>query len=174
MPLIREEHRGEWPRVRALIDSAFAPQTAAGLLADWLHERGAALSMVAESDHRLVGQVLFSPLPVRTGDGVTDVLCLAPLSVDPGFRHRGIARTLVAASLAALADRPEPLVVLEGDPAMYRKFGFRPASGFGVARPSELIPEPAFQAAPLPRYSGPLGGRLEYPQYFFDIGAVGP
>jgi putative acetyltransferase len=174
MPLIREQHRGEWPQVRTLIDRAFAPSAAAGLLADWVREHGVALSMVAESGHRLVGHVMFGRLPVRAGDSATDVLCLTPLSVDPDFRRRGIARTLVAAALAALADRPEPLVVLEGDPVMYRKFGFRPASQFGVEPPSELVPEAAFQAVPLRGYAGPLRGRLEYPQYFFDIGAVGP
>jgi putative acetyltransferase len=113
-------------------------------------------------------------LPLVTADGRVDVLCLSPLSVAPEFRGQGIARKLVTHGLAALQSRPEPLVVLEGDPAMYSRFGFRPASEFGAERPSDLIPEAAFQAVPLPAYRPELSGRVEYPQYFFDIGAVGP
>ena len=174
--LIRPERPGEWPALRALIDAAFAPDTAAGTLAEWLHERDAVLSLVAEVDGEPVGHVLFSTLPLRGADGApgTTVLCLSPLSVRAAFRRRGIARALVAAGLAALAGRPEPLVVLEGSPTMYAKFGFRPAREFGVERPTELIPEPAFQAVALPSYRPGLRGRVEYPQHFYEIGAVGP
>jgi putative acetyltransferase len=173
---VREQRHEEWPAVRELIDRAFAPATNAGLLAEWVYGRGAALSLVAEpvQDGPLVGHVMFSALPLVTADGRVDVLCLSPLSVEPEFRGQGIARKLVTHGLAALQSRPEPLVVLEGDPAMYSRFGFRPASEFGVERPSDLIPAAAFQAVPLPAYRPELSGRVEYPQYFFDIGAVGP
>jgi putative acetyltransferase len=179
---VREQRPEDWTAVRELIDRAFAPATNAGLLAEWVHERGAALSLVAEPEQNgpLVGHVMFSVLPLLTPEGVEDVhgtgdvLCLAPLSVDPASRGQGIARKLVTHGLAALQSRPEPLVVLEGDPAMYSRFGFRPASEFGIERPSELIPEAAFQAIALPSYRPELRGRVEYPQYFFDIGAVGP
>ena len=86
-------------------------------------------------------------------------------------------RSGCGSELAPFADaRSAPdagvFVVLEGDPAMYARFGFRPASEFGLERPSELIPEPAFQAVALPAHRPGLTGRVEYPQYFFDIGAV--
>jgi putative acetyltransferase len=173
---VREQRPEDWPAVRALIDRAFAPAPNAGLLAEWVHERGAALALVAEPEQNgpIVGHVMFSALPLVTAGAAVDVLCLSPLSVDPEFRGQGIARKLVTHGLAALQSRPEPLVVLEGDPAMYSRFGFRPASEFGVERPSDRIPEPAFQAVPLPAYRPELRGRVEYPQYFFDIGAVGP
>ncbi|HZY75523.1 MAG TPA: N-acetyltransferase [Jatrophihabitantaceae bacterium] len=173
---VREQRPEDWPAVRELIDRAFAPAANAGLLAEWVHENSAALSLVAEPEQNgpLVGQALFGVLPLHTPDGARDVLCLAPLSVAPEFRGQGLARKLVTHGLAALQSRPEPFVVLEGDPAMYARFGFRPASEFGLERPSELIPEPAFQAVALPAHRPGLTGRVEYPQYFFDIGAVGP
>jgi len=173
---VREQRPEDWPGVRELIDRAFAPATNAGLLAEWVYEHATALSLVAEPEQNgpLVGHVLFGVLPLVSADGSRDVLCLSPLSVDPDFRGQGVARKLVTHGLAALQSRPEPLVVLEGDPAMYSRFGFRPASEFGVERPSDLIPEAAFQAVPLPSYRPDVRGRVEYPQYFFDIGAVGP
>jgi putative acetyltransferase len=127
---VREQRPEDWPAVRELIDLAFAPATNAGLLAEWVHERGAALSLVAEPEQNgpLVGHVMFSVLPLVTADGRVDVLCLSPLSVAPEFRGQGIARKLVTHGLAALQARPEPLVVLEGEPALYPRLGFRPAS----------------------------------------------
>jgi putative acetyltransferase len=171
---VREHGADQWPEVRALIDRAFAPDLAAGLLTEWVRGHGLALSLVAVADGELAGHVLFGRLPLRCDDDTVDVLCLSPLSVDPAARGRGIARALVEHGLAALRQRPEPVVVLEGDPALYSRFGFRPAAEFGIERPSELVPEPAFQAVALPSYRAGLRGRVEYPQYFFDIGAVGP
>jgi putative acetyltransferase len=172
---VRPHRAVEWPQVRALIDRAFAPATNAGLLAEWLPDRGDCLSLVAELNGVLVGHVMLSPLPLRCQSGdVVDVLYLSPLSVDEPACGRGVARTLVAAGLAAAARRAEPLVVLEGDPAMYAKFGFRPGSGLGIERPSELIPDAAFQVVTLPKYRPDRRGRLQYPQYFYDIDAVGP
>jgi putative acetyltransferase len=172
---IREQRPEEWGSIRALIDRAFAPDPAAGLLAQWVHEHGPVLSLVAEEENlRLVGQVLFGTLQLVSDDDAVDVLCLSPLSVEAEFRGRGIARALVRHALAQLTDRPEPIVVLEGDPALYGKLGFHPASEFGIERPSDLIPEAAFQLVPLPAYRTGLRGRVHYPQYFFDIGAVGP
>jgi putative acetyltransferase len=172
---IREQRPDEWAGIRALIDRAFAPDPAAGLLAQWVHEHGPVLSLVAEEeDLRLVGQVLFGTLQLVNDDDAVDVLCLSPLSVEAEFRGRGIARALVRHALAQLTDRPEPIVVREGDPALYGKLGFRPASEFGIERPSDLIPEAAFQLVPLPAYRTGLRGQVRYPQYFFDIGAVGP
>lgn len=173
---VREQRPEEWPAVRDLIDRAFAPATNAGLLAEWVHEHAPALSLVAEPEQNgpLVGQALFGVLQLQTPEDSRDVLCLSPLAVEPAYRGQGIARKLVTHGLAALQSRPEPYVVLEGDPAVYSRFGFRPASEFGLERPSELIPDPAFQAIALPAHRPGLTGRVEYPEYFFDIGAVGP
>jgi putative acetyltransferase len=176
-PVIREQRADEWTAVRELIARAFAPDLAAGLVADWAHAHRPVLSLVAELDGAIVGQVMFFRLPLHTDDAdgtELDVLCLAPLSVDERVRRTGIARALVRHALAQLTDRPEPLVVLEGDPAIYGTFGFRPAAEFGVERPSELIPQAAFQAIALPAYRTGLRGRVQYPQHFYDIGAVGP
>ncbi|MEO8888658.1 MAG: GNAT family N-acetyltransferase, partial [Jatrophihabitantaceae bacterium] len=99
---------------------------------------------------------------------------LTPLSVAADSRRQGIARALVAAGLDALAHRPEPLVVLEGSAVMYAKFGFRPSAELGIQTPSDLIPDGAFQVAALPAYRPDVRGQVIYPQYFYDIDAVGP
>lgn len=118
--------------------------------------------------------MVFSTVALRTDDEVIDVLTLTPLAVAAPYRGRGVARRLVEHGLAVCAGRSEPLVVLEGDPAMYVRLGFRPAARLGIERPSERIPEPAFQVVALPAYDPGLRGRVEYPAYFYEVGAVGP
>jgi putative acetyltransferase len=96
------------------------------------------------------------------------------LSVEPEAQRMGIGRGLVERVLRAAAARAEPFVVLEGSPRMYARFGFEPAADYGIERPSELIPEPAFQLVRLPSYRPELRGQVRYPDYFYEIGAVGP
>ena len=176
---IRVQHEDEWDAVVALVDDAFAPHRNAGDLARAIHRSDGwrpDLSFVAADPGTgaLAGQVLFSTVAMRTGGETVDVLTLTPLAVAAPYRGRGLARRLVEHGLAACARRDEPLVVLEGDPAMYARLGFRPAAGLGIERPSELIPEPAFQVVTLPAYRPGLHGRVEYPAYYYEVGAVGP
>lgn len=176
---IREQHEHEWDAVVSLIHAAFAPPRNAEALARQIRESDTwipELSFVAvdRSGAAIIGQVLFSRVTLRTPDGAVDVLTLTPLSVAAPHRGSGIARRLVEHGLAACASRSEPLVVLEGDPAMYVRLGFRPATEVGIERPSELIPESAFQVVTLPSYAPGLRGRVEYPAYFHEVDAVGP
>jgi putative acetyltransferase len=174
---IRAQRADEWLDVIALINRAFAPAVNAGQLAEWVHDSAGwidDLSLVAVGSDRLVGHVMLSQLSLRTPTGVVAILCLTPLSVEPEVQRHGIGRALVEHVLRAAAARPEPFVVLEGSPRMYPKFGFEPASHYGIERPSELIPEPAFQLVRLPSYRPGLRGQVRYPDYFYEIGAVGP
>ena len=85
----------------------------------------------------------------------TTLACLSPLGVRPAASGRGIGTALVHAALAEAERRGAAAVVLEGDPAYYRRFGFVAASRHGLRRPSERIPERAFQVrvlrGPAPR-----------------------
>ena len=96
------------------------------------------------------------------------LLCLSPLAVHPDAQGRGVARALVEAVLAvARAGRPEPLLVLEGEPALYARFGFVAASSRGLRAPSERIPAAAFQAVPLAGASP--SGRVRYDEVFWTV-----
>ena len=98
------------------------------------------------------------------------LLCLSPLAVHPEASGRGLARALVEEVLArAEATRDEPYVVLEGDPELYRRFGFRAAEELGLRSPSERIPPGAFMVRP----NGvtpvtPTTGREGLPRNGFD------
>jgi putative acetyltransferase len=93
--------------------------------------------------------------------------------VRPDRQHAGVGTALVAAALAAAAERDEPLVFLEGDPRYYSWLGFVAAGTLGFTAPSPRIPDRAFQVWPTPAYRGGLSGALVYPDVFWRHDAVG-
>jgi putative acetyltransferase len=154
-----EDIRPEQPRdadaIRAVHEAAF-PTPAEGALVDALRRSGRlTLSLVAVVDGQIVGHIAFSPITVagrEVGQG------LAPLAVLPGRRRQGIGGRLVREGLNWCQKAAVPLVVVLGSPVYYGRFGFGPASRWGLS--DEYGGGAAFQAIELSRGSIPPGGGL--------------
>ena len=101
------------------------------------------------------------------------MLVLSPLSVAPEWQSRGIGRALVAHAVAEAERAGVPAVFLEGDPAYYRRLGWRPASELGVTPPSDRIPEPGCQAVQLPGWEPWMRGALVYADTFWALDFAG-
>jgi putative acetyltransferase len=172
---IRAERSGEEPAVRALVERAFGDAVVGELVdalrASWGWADG--LSFVAERDEALVGHILFTRSWLDAPHRLVEILVLSPLSVAPEHRRGGIGARLVREGLARLDERPEPLVVLEGSPAYYARFGFRPAGALGLRRPSTRIPPDAFQAIALPAHEPWMTGSVVYAEPFWALDCVG-
>jgi predicted N-acetyltransferase YhbS len=91
------------------------------------------LARIAVDDDSIIGSIQYWPMLL----GPERVLLLGPLAVEPEWANRGIGRALVAASLAAAAAEGWLHVFLVGDFDYYSRFGFLPASNWGVAMPNE-------------------------------------
>ena len=79
------------------------------------------LSFTARIGTLLVGSVRLSPIRI----GETKALLLGPLTVEPPFRGRGIARALIDRALKDVKTKGHRLVVLVGDEPYYGKSGFK-------------------------------------------------
>jgi predicted N-acetyltransferase YhbS len=79
------------------------------------------LSFTARIGTLLVGSVRQSPICI----GGTPALLLGPLTVEPPFRCRGIARALLDRALREAKAKGHRLVVLVGDEAYYGRVGFK-------------------------------------------------
>jgi predicted N-acetyltransferase YhbS len=79
------------------------------------------LSFTARIGTLLVGSVRQSPVCI----GDTPALLLGPLTVEPPFRCRGIARALLDRALREAKAKGHRLVVLVGDEAYYGRVGFK-------------------------------------------------
>jgi putative acetyltransferase len=146
--LIRPERAEDNTAIHDIAKRAFAPMPyAAGdeqELIGKLREAGAlALSLVAELDGVVVGQVTFSP--AFAADGSAGWYALGPVSVEPELKHQGIGSQLINAGIAWLREQGAAGCVLVGNPAYYSRFGFRP---FPTLAP-EGEPAEYFQILPL-------------------------
>lgn len=145
---IRDEGPRDAAAIAAVLAAAFGHQAEAELVADLQAAGALSLSLVAEAaDGAVVGYVAFSPVTVD-GGGADRLLGLAPLAVSPSWQGRGIGAALVDAGLSRARAEGADLVFVLGEPAYYRRFGFRPAADRGVAWEHEA-PAEAFMAVEL-------------------------
>ncbi|MFO1095067.1 MAG: N-acetyltransferase [Planctomycetaceae bacterium] len=144
--LVENEYADDVGEIRSVNDAAFG-QAAEGAIVDALRAEGAlAISLVARREEKVIGHVALSPVEtVTTGELV---LGLGPVGVLPAEQRRGIGSALIRAGLErAKAERWDGVVVL-GYRAYYRRFGFEPASRFGM-RCEYDVPDESFMAIEL-------------------------
>jgi predicted N-acetyltransferase YhbS len=86
------------------------------------------LSLVAESDGKLVGQVMGQRASIVTDEGVShEVLALAPLSVSPSVQRTGIGAALIEEFARLGTQMGFRVIVVAGEPDYYGRRGFTPA-----------------------------------------------
>ena len=120
------------------------------------------LSLVAvTAADEVIGHVLCT----RGHAGTVPALALGPLSVRPDRQRRGVGSALMHAILGAADALGEPLVALLGEPAYYRRFGFRPAADYQITppRPGWHL---HFQVRVLTAYQPWMHGMFAYPEPF--------
>ncbi len=81
------------------------------------------VSLVAETEKRVVGHVAFSPVSIS--DGSQGWFGLGPVSVLPDFQKQGIGSSLIEKGLSMLKDLNGKGCALVGDPGYYSRFGFK-------------------------------------------------
>ncbi|MDX3533495.1 bifunctional class I SAM-dependent methyltransferase/N-acetyltransferase [Streptomyces sp. MB09-01] len=120
------------------------------------------LSYVAEAPD---GSVAAHALLTACRVGGERALALAPVAVAPAFQRSGAGSAVVRALLAAAAERGESLVLVLGHPEYYPRFGFTPASRFGIRAPFE-VPDEVMMALVLDASVPVPAGMIEYPAPF--------
>ena len=121
-------------------------------------------------DGRVVGHVAISMAILRDLQRDTAIANLSPLGVLPSVQRRGIGSALVDEVVARAAERGEPLVVVEGDPAFYGRLGFEYSVPLGIriTLPSWARPECA-QVRRLRDTGSSPQGLVVYPPAFDEV-----
>jgi putative acetyltransferase len=127
----------------------------------------AELALVALVDDRVVGHVMISRCRL-IGDGTErGIVMLSPLAVDPSQQGHGVGAALVRAVCDRADALGEPIVVLEGDPRYYSRFGFGPAAEHGITLPlPDWAPPAAAQVLRLSHDDPSIRGTVIYPESF--------
>ncbi len=148
---IREETSGDLQEIRIVIQSAFG-QTEEADIVDMLRQSCAdRISLVGVSEDQIVGQILFTPVRIQAREGMITGMGLGPMAVLPEFQGQGIGSELVRTGLNFMEKAKYPFVIVLGHPTYYPRFGFVPASRYGIRSEYENVPDEAFMILVLDR-----------------------
>ena len=127
---MRDEKRRDADAVHALLLECFPTEAEANLVRQLRRDGDTAFSLVALACDTVVGHVVFSRLVAPE-----NCLALAPVAVTTSWRRQGIAAALIEAGVARARELGTAMLVVLGDPAYYRRFGFRHQAVRGMTSP---------------------------------------
>ncbi len=166
--LIRPERSADEASVRIVNRSAFETSAEADLVDALREQADPTISLVADDGGSIVGHIFFSPVTL-SGHAAPSIMGLAPMAVLPAAQRRGIGSSLVAAGLESCRHAGSGAVVVLGHPGFYPRFGFVPASRFGM-RCVYDVPDEVFMALELtPAVLAGKGGTIHYHPAFADL-----
>jgi putative acetyltransferase len=167
--IVRAETPDDHADIRRIVDEAFG-STIEGDIVDAIRASDRfvpELSLVAVSAGQALGHVMSSYVDVVPGS--RRVLQVGPLAVVPSHQRQGIGSALMHETIRVADGMGEPMLMLEGNPAYYGRFGFTRADERGIEMPPECPGEPYFMLRPLRAYDPTLQGRAVYPPETFGV-----
>ena len=124
------------------------------------------LSLVAYSNDKLIGYILFSHITIANGEFRHQSLGLTSMVVNPEYQKRGIGAKLITHGLQRASDLGFTDVFVFGHEFYFPKFGFIPAAKWNI-RPPFDVPAEVFMALELvPNALSNVSGIVEFPIEF--------
>jgi putative acetyltransferase len=151
---VRAEAQADLAAIRAVNEAAFGSSAEADIVEALRTKRVELVSLVADVDGSVVGHILFSPVSVAT-DRRVKLVGLGPMAVFPRYQRSGVGSALVREGLSQCKRQGAQAVVVVGHPQYYPRFGFAPASRYGM-RCKYDVPDDVFMLVELER--GALAG----------------
>lgn len=156
--IVAERPQDATPRDQ-LLDLAFGPER--GKRTVYRLRDGVAavagLSFVALEDGAFRGSLRFWPVRLA---GADNPVLLGPLAVDPARRGQAVGVALVRRGLREAKRLGHDVVLVVGAPHYYLRFGFGPATPYGLTLPGPVDPERfqirALRGGVLRRLGGPV------------------
>lgn len=145
--IVRPEVVTDAAAVRRILTTAFDGSLEADLVDALRGQARPLVSLVAAHGDCVVGHVVCSPVTLASLPE-TLLMGLGPVAVDPTLQRQGIGGTLVRAAIDACRAIDAGAMVVLGHPDYYPRFGFVPASRFGL-RCTYDVPDEVFMAMEL-------------------------
>jgi len=144
---VRPERAADVAAIRAVNLAAFGTAIEADLVDALRAEATPIISLVADGGDAIVGHILFSPVAIAAS-APPRIMGLAPMAVIPARQRQGIGTALVREGLAHCRRLGAAAVVVLGHAEYYPRFGFTPASRFGLTCEYD-VPDDVFMALEL-------------------------
>ncbi|MCL2603095.1 MAG: N-acetyltransferase [Defluviitaleaceae bacterium] len=141
---IRQETPADYDEVYRLVKISFeSNESTDGTVPDYLNELRKSdvfipeLSLVAEKDGTIIGQIVLYKTDITTPQGNRTELLLSPISIHPNYFKQGIARAMTEEALSRAKSMGYSAVFLCGNPDFYRKLGFAPSYQYNIFHKSD-------------------------------------
>jgi len=144
---IRPERPSDLPAIRDVNLGAFGKTTEADLVDALRADASPTISLVADAGGAIVGHIFFSPVTIAAS-APPRIMGLAPMAVLPARQRQGIGGALVREGLEQVRRLGFGAVVVLGHAEYYPRFGFAPASRFGLTCEYD-VPDDVFMALEL-------------------------
>lgn len=164
---VRAELPGDEVAIARVNDAAFNQADESRIIEAIRQAGHSNISLVALGGSEVVGHILFTPVVVESVESGARVMGLGPMSVLPALQRQGIGSRLVQEGLGECARTGCQAVVVVGHPEFYPRFGFRPASPYGL-RCEYSVPDDVFMALEL--VPGVLAGCSGLVRYLSEFG----
>jgi len=166
--IVRSERSGDVAAIRGVNLAAFEGAVEADLVDALRAQARPIVSLVADDAGSIAGHILFSPVTL-SGSQDLKIMGLAPMAVLPARQREGIGSALVSAGLDACNRLGFGAVVVLGHAGYYPRFGFVPASRFGLV--SEYhVADDVFMAVELePGALTGVSGTIRYHSAFSTV-----
>lgn len=171
---IRVEKAEDYPKINELLLDAFSGRTDLVPFVKAIRESKNYVpeySLVAEINGRIIGHVMLSYIGIVDEDKNHKVLSLSPLSVASDMQRQGVGGKLINGVVSLADEDGEPLIILEGSPNYYPKFGFVPVRRHNITMdlPDWASPD-AGMVKTLSNDDVSIKGHVVYPPAFHIVG----
>lgn len=175
MVVIREERPSDGATIAEVVRRAYADVPYSDhrehVMVDRLRATDAyvpELSLLAEVGGKAVGHVLLTKAEIRSDRSVVSALALAPLSVVPAFRCRGIGKRLIGCAHDRALALGFGVILLVGIPSYYRRFGYERLSRYPIKLPFDAPDENRMILALRPDALDGVAGTVRYAEGWLE------
>jgi putative acetyltransferase len=168
--LIRSETVIDFYSIAQVNDIAFGGKSESELISKLRNTQNfiTEFSIIAEIDENIIGHILFYPINIETKTGLIPTVALAPMSVLPKYQNKGVGTKLVQYGLQKCKERGFESVTVLGHANYYPKFGFEPASKWGIYSDFDVADE-VFMSMELKEDAlVKVAGKVIYPKEYLE------
>ena len=170
---IRKENAEDYKTVFNIIEKAFENEQMSDHKEQFLVEklrRSKAfvpeLSMVAETENKIVGHILLTKLKIKNAENEFDSLALAPVSVLPEYQGKGIGGMLIKEAHKKAIELGHKSIILLGHENYYPRFGYERTDKYGIELPFDVPKENCMVIELVENGLNGVNGMVEYPKEF--------